>query len=104
MRWKKISTDGLVERKRFILRPVGLLRAFNAETFFGVCLTGHERTGRYYFPLGKIADRDAAANLSQVRLFDSKRLIRKISTVDKTTFEKLGKKLALVLFPFLPLQ
>lgn len=46
------------------------IRPFDAETFFGIALIGHERSGRYYFPLGRVADRDAVANLSQVRLFD----------------------------------
>lgn len=85
-------------------RPVLVLRPFNAETFFGICLVGHARTGRYYFSLGKIDDRDAVANLSQARLFDSKRLIRKIGTVDERTYHELAKALALTLFPFLTLK
>jgi mRNA-degrading endonuclease toxin of MazEF toxin-antitoxin module len=85
-------------------RPVLVIRPFNAETFFGVALIGHDRSGRYYFPLGRIEDREAVANLSQVRLFDTKRLIRKIGTLDKRTFRELGKALALTLFPFLPFK
>ena len=85
-------------------RPVLVLRAFNAQTFLGVALIGPERTGRYYFPVGKIDDRDAVANLSQVRLFDTKRLIRKIGTLDDRTFHELARALALTLFPFLPLK
>src|SRR5438105_794350 len=46
-------------------RPVLVIRPFNAETFFGVALIGHPRVGRYYFPLGKVDDREAVANLSQ---------------------------------------
>ena len=85
-------------------RPVLILRPFNAETFFGVSLIGHLRTGRYYFPFGKVDDREAVANLSQARLFDTKRLIRKIGTIDDRTFRELAKALALTLFPFLPLK
>jgi mRNA-degrading endonuclease toxin of MazEF toxin-antitoxin module len=85
-------------------RPVLVLRAFNAQTFLGVALIGHERTGRYYFPLGKIEDRNAVANLSQVRIFDTKRLIRKIATLDERTFRELARALALTLFPFLSLK
>ncbi len=79
-------------------RPVLVLRPFNAETFFGVALVGHARTGRFYFPLGTVA------NLSQARLFDTKRLIRKIGTLDERTYRQLGKALALTLFPFLVLK
>lgn len=85
-------------------RPVLIIRPFNAETFFGVALVGHPRTGRYYFPLGKVGDREAVANLSQARLFDTKRLIRKLGTIDERTFRDLSKALALTLFPFLPLK
>lgn len=85
-------------------RPVLVLRPFNAETFFGVALIGHARSGRYYFSLGTIGDRQAVANLSQARLFDTKRLIRKIGTIDEPTFVELAKTFALTLFPFLQLK
>jgi mRNA-degrading endonuclease toxin of MazEF toxin-antitoxin module len=85
-------------------RPVLIIRPFNAETFFGIALVGHARTGRYYFPLGVIGDREAVANLSQARLFDSKRLLRKIGMLDELTFRHLGKALALTLFPSLDLK
>jgi mRNA interferase MazF len=85
-------------------RPVLVIRPFNAETFFGVMLVGHPRGGRYYFPLGIVGDRDAVANLSQARLFDSKRLIRKIAMLDERTFRELAKALALTLFPSLELK
>lgn len=85
-------------------RPVLVLRAFNAETFLGVCLIGRKRVGKYYVPLGMIDDREASANLSQVRIFDSKRLIRKISTLEEKVFQSVGKSLALILFPFLTLK
>ena len=61
-------------------------------------------TGRYYFPVGTIGDREAVANLSQVRLFDTKRLIRKVGMLDEDTFRELAKTLALTLFPFLSLK
>lgn len=79
-------------------RPVLIIRRFNVETFFGICLIGHERKGKYYFPLGKVGERSAVANLSQARLFDSKRLIRKIVTLDEPTFKRFRKVLSDVLF------
>ena len=85
-------------------RPVLVIRPFNAETFFGIALIGHPRPGSYYFPLGKVEEREAVANLSQVRLFDSKRLIRKIGMPNIRTFRELARALALTLFPFLPVK
>ena len=67
-------------------------------------LVGHARTGRYYFPLGEVGDREAVANLSQARLFDTKRLIRKIGMLDERTYRELARALALTLFPFLSLK
>ena len=58
----------------------------------------------FYFPLGTVGDREAVANLSQARPYDSKRLIRKIGMLDEQTFRHLAKALALTLFPFLPLK
>jgi mRNA interferase MazF len=85
-------------------RPVVIIRPFNAETFFGVALIGHPRIGRYYFPLGKVGNHDAVVNLSQARLFDTKRLVRKIGTMDERTFRDLSKALASILFTFLDLK
>jgi mRNA-degrading endonuclease toxin of MazEF toxin-antitoxin module len=85
-------------------RPVLIVRPFNAESFFGVCLVGHARTGRYYFSLGEVAGREAAANRSQARSLDNKHLIRKIGMVDEDTFRRLAKALALTLFPDLLLK
>lgn len=93
--------DGTGERHD---RPVLVLRPFNAETFLGVCLIGHSREGRYYFPVGRVEDRDAVVNLSQIRIFDTKRLIRKMITLEEKTFRELVEQLTLTLFPFLKLK
>ena len=85
-------------------RPIVIIRPFNSETFFGVALIGHPRTGKFYFPLGQIGDREAVANLSQARLYDSKRLLRKIGTLEESTFDELCRALAITLFPTILLQ
>lgn len=80
-------------------RPVVILRAFNKHAFLAVALTGKERSGKFHFFLGKLENRDASAILSQVRIFDSKRLIRKIGTLDESTFKKLKEACKNILFP-----
>src|SRR3989344_8193195 len=82
-------------------RPVIIIRPFNSETFFGIALIGHKRTGAYYFSVSKVADREAVVNLAQARLYDTKRLLRKIETLDEPTFKGLLNALAATLFPFL---
>ena len=79
-------------------RPVVVIRGFNEHVFFGAALTGRRRFGRYYFPIGMIEGRDASVILSQVRLIDSKRLIKKIATLDEKIFSKLKVAMQQALF------
>lgn len=79
-------------------RPVLVLRGFNAQVFFGVALTGKKRQSKYHLPIGLVEGREASAILSQVRLIDSKRLVRKASTLDEATFEVVKEALKKVLF------
>lgn len=79
-------------------RPIVIIRGFNKNTFFAVGLTGREKAGKYYLYLGKIDGQDATAVLSQVRLLDSRRLVRKIGTLDEVQFEKLKTALIGSLF------
>lgn len=74
-------------------RPVIIIKGFSADTFFAVALTGRKRDGKYYFFLGEIDGREASAVLSQVRILDTKRLVRKIGVLDKETFSKLKNAL-----------
>lgn len=79
-------------------RPIVIIRGFNKDTFFCVGLTGKKRTGHYYHFLGSVDGREVSANLSQVRLVDARRLIRKIATLDEKRFAELREKLQDILF------
>jgi len=79
-------------------RPVVVIRGFNDRIFFAAALTGRKRTGRYYFPIGTIDGREASVILSQVRLIDSKRLIKKVATLDEEIFSSLKMAMQKALF------
>ncbi len=79
-------------------RPVVVIKGFNRSIFLGVALTGKKREGKYYFYLGKFADRDSSAVLSQIRLIDSKRLIRKMTILDERQFKALKNALQQAIF------
>jgi mRNA interferase MazF len=79
-------------------RPIVILRGFNKNTFLAVALTGRKKEGKFYYYLGEIEGREASAVLSQIRLFDTKRLIRKIGTMDEKLFSELKKRMRLLLF------
>jgi mRNA-degrading endonuclease toxin of MazEF toxin-antitoxin module len=79
-------------------RPVVVVRGFNEKIFLGVALTGHKKQGKFYFPIGSIEDREASVVLSQIRLIDTKRLIRKMGVLDKKVFQELKNALKRTLF------
>lgn len=79
-------------------RPIVIVKGFNREVFFAVALTGKKKQGKYYLYLGKIEERDASAILSQTRLIDAKRLVRKIGMLEEELFLKLKNALKALLF------
>ena len=79
-------------------RPIVIVKGFNSEIFLALPLTGSKKEGKYYFYLGQISDREATAVLSQIRLIDTKRLIRKIGTLNELTFMKLKNALKASIF------
>ncbi|MHB1769833.1 MAG: type II toxin-antitoxin system PemK/MazF family toxin [Minisyncoccota bacterium] len=70
-------------------RPVVVLKKFNLDACLIVPLTGRQKEGKYYFPVGRIEDREAVAVLSQVRFIDRKRLENKICTLKEDVFRSL---------------
>ena len=74
-------------------RPVLILRKFNNSLFLAVPMTSNLKTGRYYFSIESKGNKKSNAILSQVRVLDSKRLLRKITTISKKQFEILTKNI-----------
>lgn len=72
-------------------RPVLILKGFNKESFLGIALTGKKKEGKYYIYLGTVGDREASVNLSQIRLFDTKRLVNKMGKLDEDKFNEIRK-------------
>ena len=79
-------------------RPVVVMRGFNEHVFWCVALTGKKKEGKFYFYLGNIGGKEASAVLSQVRLIDSKRLVRKVTMLDEDIFKNLQEALKKTLF------
>lgn len=79
-------------------RPVVIVKGFSRDAFLGTALVGRKKVGQYCFPLGIIENREASVILSQTRLFDSGRLIKRITILDEETFEKLKSALQKALF------
>ena len=71
-------------------RPVLIIRKFNNNIFIGVPLTSQEKIGKYYV---KLESFHSIAIISQIRLFDSKRLIRKIGKVNANELSNIKNKI-----------
>ena len=69
-------------------RPVVVFRKFNKEVFWALPVTTQEKSGKFYFPY-RHDDRIFSVILSQIRLLDAKRLLRKIRTFSKDEFQGL---------------
>ncbi len=72
------------------LRPIVVFRKFNKETLWGIPLTTKNKTGEYYFRF-EHERRSSTANLSQLRLIDSKRLKYKMGSMFENDFIELKK-------------
>jgi mRNA interferase MazF len=74
-------------------RPVLIFRKVGREQFYGLPLTSKEKSGPFY-RLVHYGDSAGNVCLSQLRVFSSKRLIRKIDVVNETEFANLQETFA----------
>ena len=72
-------------------RPVLILTALSKETFIGIPLTTSPSVHKLRPSIGLVEDKEAHALLSQIKVIDTKRLIRKIGQLDKKIFEHIRK-------------
>ncbi len=72
-------------------RPVLITRKFNNNIFLGIPLTSQDKEGKYYHKLHSF---NSTAILSQIRLFDAKRLLRKIGKLEHAELVILKKKIS----------
>jgi mRNA interferase MazF len=75
------------------LRPIVIVKKFNNETLWGITLTSKKKTGKYYFTFEHDKERESTANLSQLRLIDSKRLKYQIGSISEKDFSELKKRI-----------
>jgi mRNA interferase MazF len=75
------------------VRPCVIVRSFGADTCLVVPLTTSAKVHFLRFPVGVVVDQSASANLSQLRLVDTKRLVEKIGFLDQEIFEELIKRI-----------
>lgn len=69
-------------------RPVLVLKKFNNHLLWILPLTSQDKMGKYYYPTN-VDNKNGFIILSQIRTISSRRLIRKIATLDRDTFKKV---------------
>ena len=78
-------------------RPVLVIKAFNRQCFLGIPITSSDKKNKkYYFPI-KYKQENYYLILSQIRLFSTKRLSRKIYDIKTEEFMKVKEDLKKVI-------
>jgi len=73
-------------------RPVVVIKKFNSNIFWWVALTSKQKTWPYYYNFC-INDKPQCAIISQLRLYDKNRLLRKIWMINEKDFLELKQKI-----------
>ena len=72
-------------------RPVLILKGLSRETCLVIPLTTSTGKHKLRPSIGLVEEKEAHALLSQIKVIDTKRLIRKIGQLDKKIFENIRK-------------
>lgn len=79
-------------KSRLCNRPVLIVRKFNAHIFLGGPLTTQIKANAYYLPI-HFKGQQQCVTLSQLRLWDGKRLTHKLGKLSVEHFETVRKAL-----------
>lgn len=77
-------------KHNFFERPVIIFKMFNKEMFWGIPLTTKDKISKHHFSFIH-KKRKQSIIISQLKLFDTKRLLRKMGYLSKKDFIKLKK-------------
>jgi len=72
-------------------RPVVVFKKFDAYSFLGIPLTTQLKDGGWYIPI-YFGGKERRAILSQIRVFDARRLLRKMGTLDGNNFQNVQNR------------
>lgn len=85
-----VEMDG---KDTLFVRPVVIIRKFNHYSFYGLPLTTQFQENHSFYHIFEFNNRRQAANLTQMRLIDSKRLQRRMVDLPESTFAEIKKAL-----------
>ena len=86
-----VEIDG---KHEFFLRPCVVVRKFNKDMLLVVPTTTQEKTNKYYLKISGTESKTYNVCLSQIRTISSKRLFRKIDTINTKDYQLLLNKIS----------
>lgn len=91
--WCKLGINIGTEQDggKTFLRPVVILRGFGSDACLVIPLTTSAREHPLRISIGLVEGQEARANLSQIRVVDTRRLVEKMGFLDKVVFTELRK-------------
>jgi mRNA interferase MazF len=78
-------------KNEYFTRPVLVFKKFSKNVFLGIPLSTTKKEGKYYFKFRFLVG-ESTAPLSQIRLFDTRRLKDKMGKLEDETFQKIRKE------------
>ena len=78
-------------------RPVLIIKKLNKNLFFGVPLSTQSRTGSFFFEFELLQNQKSTALLVQAKVYDAKRLAKKIGMIKEEEFRLLKEDLKILL-------
>ncbi len=84
-------------KENLFLRPILIIKSFGKNICLVAPLTTSSKQHKYRIYLGDVEGKKASAILSQIKVIDTKRLFKKICTLEKTRFNEVIKNLKEIL-------
>ena len=83
-------------KSQFFSRPVLVVRKFNKHLFFGIPLTTKIKENIYYHKIN-FKGEDQCAMLSQLKIFESKRMGSRMGDLPHGQFNEIRKRVAKII-------
>ena len=80
-------------KSQFFSRPVLVVRKFNKNLFFGIPLTTKIKENKFYHKI-TFKNEDQCAMLSQLKIFESKRMRSRMGDLPHGQFNEIRQKIA----------
>lgn len=84
-------------KSQLFTRPVLIIRKFNNRLFIGVPLTTQIKENKYYRRFS-FKDQEQCAMLSQIKVFEAKRLRKRMGELSEREFEQIRREICEVVF------